>query len=139
MATSQQAQQTQQLLKSFFEKVGQQNPEALAASFTAELEFYILESPYMPWTGKRTQQAELPKVFQALFGAHVDGEGSFEMGHVFVDENEAAVFGTAGRTVRATGKSYSTPFSMRFTFENGLIRKFTMFEDSNRIEKAFVA
>lgn len=55
MATSQQAQQTQQLLNNFFEKVGQQNPEALAASFTEELEFYILESPYMPWTGKRTR------------------------------------------------------------------------------------
>ena len=139
MATSQQAQQTQQLLDNYFEKVGQQKAEALAALFTEELEFYIMESPYMPWTGKRTRQAELSKAFQALFDAHVTGEGSFKMEHTFIDENEAAVFGTAGRTVRATGKSYAAPFSMRFTFENGLIRKFTMFEDSHRIEKAFMA
>lgn len=135
----QQASQTQQLLNDFFQKVGQQDSEALAASFTEELEFYILESPYMPWTGKRTKQAELPKLFRSLFSAHVDGEGSFEMDHVFVEEQEAAVFGTAGRTVRATGKSYVTPFSMRFTFENVRIRKFTMFEDSHVIEQAFMA
>ena len=139
MTPTQQAQPTQQLLDTFFEKVGQQNPEVLAASFTEDLEFYIVKSPYMSWTGHRTRRAEIVQLFQEMFAAHVPGEGSFEIEHFFVDGNEAAVFGTTGRTVRATGKSYVAPFGMRLTFENGLIRKLTMLEDSHLIEKAFVA
>ncbi len=59
------------------------------------------------------------------------------MDHTFIDGTEAAVFGKAGRTVKATGKKFKEPFCMRFTVENGLITRFMMLEDSHRIENAF--
>jgi len=73
-----------------------------------------------------------------LIAAHHTAEDDFEMDRTFIDGTEAAVFGKAGRTVKATGKKFKEPFVMRFTIINGLITKLLMLEDSHQIEKAFI-
>jgi ketosteroid isomerase-like protein len=139
METITQSQQTQNILNAYFQSVGQKDAEGIASFFSEKIDWYIAESDLMPWTGRRSNRSEVVNGLRLLFDAHVDGEEQFELDHIFIDNNQAAVFGIAGRQVKATGKSFSTNFCMRFTIENGLISKFLMLEDTRKIEKAFIA
>jgi ketosteroid isomerase-like protein len=133
-----QNQETQQVLGGFFQGTGNNDPEAIANYLAEDIDFYIAESPYMPWTGKKKGKIEVIIALQQLITAHHTLEDDFEMDHTFIDGTEAAVFGKAGRTVKATGKKFKEPFVMRFTIQNGLITKLLMLEDSHQIEKAFI-
>jgi ketosteroid isomerase-like protein len=137
MELSKEGLETQQVLNTFFTGVAQNDSEVIARSIADDAYFYIAESPYMPWTGMKVGKQEVTTAMQQLISAHITAEDDFEMDHTFIDGTEAAVFGKAGRTVKATGKKFKEPFCMRFTIENGLITRFMMLEDSHRIEKAF--
>ena len=133
---SKESQATQEVLDGFFQGTSQNAPEVIARYLAEDVDFYIAESPYMPWTGKKNSRNEVIVALRQLTSAHNTAEDDFEMDHIFIDGKEAAVFGKAGRTVIETGKKFKEPFCMRFTIENGLITKLLMLEDSRKIEKA---
>jgi ketosteroid isomerase-like protein len=137
MELSKESQQTQEVLNGFFQGTSQNDVEAIAQYIADDIDFYIAESPYMPWTGKKRGKQEVIIALGQLMDAHELAEDDFEMDHTFIDGNEAAVFGKAGRTVKATGRKFKEPFVMRFTIINGLITRLLMLEDSHQIEKAF--
>jgi uncharacterized protein len=97
----------------------------------------VWASPYLPWSGRRSSRAELRELFQAIFDAYADGEERFELDHVSISGNEAAIFAKTGRKVKATGKSFYADICQRITVKDRLITRFVMFEDSYEIEKAF--
>jgi ketosteroid isomerase-like protein len=138
MEQTTQSQQTQQVLGGFFQGTSNNDPEAIAKYLANDIDFYIAESPYMPWTGNKKGKQEVITALKQLIAAHHTAEDDFEMDHTFIDGAEAAVFGKAGRTVKATGKKFKEPFVMRFTITGGLITKLLMLEDSHQIEKAFI-
>jgi ketosteroid isomerase-like protein len=138
MELSTQSQKTQQVLNGFFQGTASNDTEAIAVFLAEDIDFYIAESPYMPWTGKKNGKQQVITALQQLISAHHTAEDDFEMDHIFIDDTEAAVFGKAGRTVKATGKKFKEPFVMRFTVKDGLITKLLMLEDSHQIEKAFI-
>ncbi|MDB5088116.1 MAG: nuclear transport factor 2 family protein [Mucilaginibacter sp.] len=137
MELSKESQQTQEVLNGFFQGTSQNDVEAIAKYIAEDVDFYIAESPYMPWTGKKNGKKEVITALQQIIEAHNTAEDDFEMDHTFIDGTEAAVFGKAGRTVKATGKKFKEPFVMRFTITNGHITRLLMLEDSHQIEKAF--
>ncbi|NHA04895.1 nuclear transport factor 2 family protein [Mucilaginibacter sp. HC2] len=137
MELSKESQQTQEVLNGFFQGTSQNDVKAIAQYIADDIDFYIAESPYMPWTGKKSGKQEVITALHQLTDAHKLAEDDFEMDHTFIDGTEAAVFGKAGRTVKATGKKFKEPFVMRFTIVNGLITRLLMLEDSHQIEKAF--
>ncbi|MDB5022656.1 MAG: nuclear transport factor 2 family protein [Mucilaginibacter sp.] len=139
MEQSKESQETQQVLSGFFQSTAQNDPEAIAQYLAEDVAFYIAESPFMPWTGKKAGKQEVITALRQLTDAHNTAEDDFEMEHTFIDGTEAAVFGKAGRTVKATGKKFKEFFVMRFTISDGLITRFLMLEDSHEIEKAFKA
>lgn len=55
---------------------------------------------------------------------------------IVVDGTEAMPAGRLGGTVRATGKSFRSPFAMRLTVEEGLITRYRVYEDSLAIAAA---
>jgi ketosteroid isomerase-like protein len=137
MELSKEGQETEGVIHSFFQRSAQADAEAVAELYAEEVDFYIAESEYMPWTGRRINRKEVLEALHLLFDTFVTGEEDSEIDHIFIDEKEAAIFGLSGRTVKATGKKFKEPFCMRFTIENGFITKFLMLEDSRQIEKAF--
>ncbi|MCQ6958393.1 nuclear transport factor 2 family protein [Mucilaginibacter aquariorum] len=127
----------QAVLNSFYQNVGEKNAEGMVALCAEQIDWYIAKSDFLPWTGKRKSKADIKEALNLLFNAHVDGEDQFEPGHIFIDGQEAAVFGFASRVAKATGKRFSTQFCQRFTIEDGKISKFLMLEDTPQVEKAF--
>jgi ketosteroid isomerase-like protein len=128
---------TQAVLNSFYQNVGEKNAEGMAALCADKIDWYLAESEFLPWTGKQNSKSGIAAALNLLFNAHVDGEDQFDPGHIFIEGTEAAVFGFASRVAKTTGKRYSTQFCQRFTIEDGKISKFLMLEDTPQVEQAF--
>jgi ketosteroid isomerase-like protein len=137
MNSSSANEQTLTVLNGFYQSAAEKNPEAVASYFAEIIDWYIPTSDLLSWTGKLTNKSEITKALRLLFDAFVEGEDQFEIGHMFIDGNEAAVFGKLSRVVKETGKKFTTPFCQRFTIADEKITHFLMLEDGIEIEKAF--
>lgn len=138
MDTQTKSEETQEILNDFFQLVGQRDTKAIVKYFADTTDFYISKSPILGWTGRQTTPEGVGKAMQMLFDTHVPDKDKFEMDRIFIDGEEAAVFGTVSRMVYMTTKTFEAPFTMRFSFKNGLITKLLMLEDSRKIEEAFI-
>lgn len=127
---------TKQTVDKFFEYVGAKNPEKIASMVSENVDWYIFESKYMPWTGHRSKRAEISELFKTLFGYFIDGSEKLEAQSFLLQGNEVAVFGNVERTVKKTGKHFKMPLAMHITVENNLITKFSLYEETLIIEKA---
>lgn len=128
--------QTKQTVDKFFEYVGAKNPDKIASMVAENVDWYIFESKYMPWTGHRSKRAEIAELFKTLFSYFIDGSEKLEAQSFLLQGNEVAVFGTIERTVKKTGKHFKMPLAIHITVENNLVSKFSLYEETLIIEKA---
>ncbi|TDW51681.1 hypothetical protein EV144_101357 [Flavobacterium sp. 270] len=128
---------TKQTAEKFFGYITEKNPEKIASMVSENVDWYIFESKYMPWTGHRSKRAEVSELFKTLFGYFIDGSEKLDVHSFMVQGNEVAVFGTIERTVKKTGKHFKMPLAIHLTVENNLISKFSLYEETLIIEKAF--
>lgn len=127
---------TKQTVDKFFGYIEAKNPEKIASMVSENVEWYIFESKYMPWTGHRSKREEISELFKTLFSYFVDGSEKLEAQSFLLSGNQVAVFGTVERTVKKTGKHFKMPLAMHITVENNLITKFSLYEETLIIEKA---
>lgn len=128
---------TKQTADKFFEYIGAKNPEKIASMVSENVDWYIFESKYMPWTGHRSKREEVAALFKTLFSYFIDGSEKLEAQSFLLRGNEVAVFGTIERTVKKTGKHFKMPLAIHITVENNLISKFSLYEETLILEKAF--
>ncbi|UTN06355.1 nuclear transport factor 2 family protein [Flavobacterium bizetiae] len=128
---------TKQTADKFFEYIGAKNPEKIASMVSENVDWYIFESKYMPWTGHRSKREEVAALFKTLFSYFIDGREKLEVQSFLLRGNEVAVFGTIERTVKKTGKHFKMPLAIHITVENNLISKFSLYEETLILEKAF--
>ena len=128
---------TKETVEKFFEYFGTKNPDKIASMVTENVDWYIFESKYMPWTGHRSKREEIAPLFKTLFSYFVDGSEKVETNSFLIRGNQAAIFGTVERTVKKTGKHFKMPLAIHITVENNLISKFSIYEETLIIEKAF--
>ncbi|MFH7002082.1 nuclear transport factor 2 family protein [Flavobacterium bizetiae] len=128
---------TKQTADKFFEYIGAKNPEKIASMVSENVDWYIFESKYMPWTGHRSKREEVAELFKTLFSYFIDGSEKLEAQSFLLRGNELAVFGTIERTVKKTGKHFKMPLAIHITVENNLISKFSLYEETLILEKAF--
>ncbi|MDI1256595.1 MAG: nuclear transport factor 2 family protein [Flavobacterium sp.] len=124
-------------VSAFFDSFGEKNPDKIASFIAEDVDWYIYESKYFPWTGKRSKRSEIPQVFKTLFSYFVDGKEQFKMEAMLVDGNDVAIFAVLGRQFKLSGKSFTMPMAMHIKVENGLITKFYLYEQTKVLEKAF--
>ncbi len=126
---------TKETVDKFFGYVGAKNPEKIASMVSENVDWYIFESKYMPWTGHRSKREEISELFKTLFSYFVDGSEKLEAQSFLLRGNEVAVFGFVERTVKKNGKHFKMPLAIHITVENNLISKFSLYEETLIIEK----
>ena len=126
---------TKQTVEKFFGYVEAKNPEKIASMVSENVDWYIFESKYMPWTGHRSKREEIAVLFKTLFSYFVDGSEKLEAQSFLLRGNEVAVFGYVERTVKKNGKHFKMPLAIHLTVENNLISKFSLYEETLIIEK----
>jgi ketosteroid isomerase-like protein len=127
---------TKETVDKFFGYVGAKNPEKIASMVSENVDWYIFESKYMPWTGHRSKREEISELFKTLFSYFIDGSEKLEAQSFILQGKEVAVFGFVERTVKKNGKHFKMPLAIHLTVENNLISKFSLYEETLIIEKA---
>lgn len=69
---------TKETVEKFFGYIGAKNPEKISSMVSENVDWYIFESKYMPWTGHRSKREEISVLFKTLFSYFVDGSEKLE-------------------------------------------------------------
>ncbi|MDT0388233.1 nuclear transport factor 2 family protein [Streptomyces dubilierae] len=110
--------------------------EGLAALFADEVDWVLAENPVVPWIRPRSTAAECAAQADDLARYTVPEDARASVDTLLVDGADAVLMGHLAGTVRATGKSFSGPFALRLTVEDGRITRHHLYENSVSIAAA---
>ncbi|SCK52570.1 nuclear transport factor 2 family protein [Streptomyces sp. WMMB 322] len=90
-----------------------------------------------PWIRHRATRAEVAAHFRDLAAHHVPGGAATRIERILVDGDDAVVLGEIRQTARPTGRAYRARFALHLTFDEGLVVRFHIYEDSLAVAQAF--
>ncbi|MEG8279221.1 nuclear transport factor 2 family protein [Streptomyces sp. AHA2] len=108
----------------------------LTALFAEEVDWLLAENPVVPWIRPRSTAAECAAQGEELARYTVPEDARASVDTILVDGTDAVLTGHVSGTVRATGKSFSGPFALRLTVEDGRITRHHLYENSLSIAAA---
>ncbi|MEV5353414.1 nuclear transport factor 2 family protein [Streptomyces sp. NPDC086081] len=130
------AEATRATVQKFLELRLAGDTEGLAALFADEVDWMLAENPVVPWIRPRSTAAECAAQADELARYTVAEDARASIDTLLVDGADAVLLGHLAGTVRATGKSFSGPFALRLTVEDGRITRHHLYENSVSIAAA---
>ncbi|MET9777591.1 nuclear transport factor 2 family protein [Streptomyces sp. NPDC006367] len=110
--------------------------EGLTALFADRVDWLLAENPMVPWIRPRSTAAECAAQSAEMAEHTVPEDARASVDAFLVDGTDAVLTGHVFGTVRATGKSFSGPFALRLTVEDGRITRHHLYEDGVSIAAA---
>ncbi|MEV4392889.1 nuclear transport factor 2 family protein [Nonomuraea sp. NPDC049607] len=95
--------------------------------------------PAVPWIRPWSGRDEVADHYRSLGTHHVPELNATTVRQILVDGPDAVVLGRIVQTVRAHGVSYTSPFALHLTVEDGLITRCHIYEDSLTVAEAVSA
>ncbi|OPG01965.1 nuclear transport factor 2 family protein [Microbispora sp. GKU 823] len=92
--------------------------------------------PAVPWIRSRSSRADVADHFRSLEAHHVPELNDTSVTRILVDGPDAVVLGEIAQTVRNGGASYTSPFALHLTVEDGLVTRYHIYEDSLTVARA---
>lgn len=127
---------TRETVMEFLSRVQEGSPARIAELFAPQVDWVIAENPAVPWIKPRRTRADVADHFRELAeGQRADPAGT-SVDAITVADDEALLSGWLAGTVRATGKSFRSPFTMRLRIEDGQIVGYRVVEDALAIAAA---
>ena len=127
---------TRAVARELLRLVGEGDPALIAALFAERVDWFIAPNPTVPWIRPRSTRADVADHFGQLAEGQQPDPAHSSADVLIADGKEAVVTGQLAGTVRATGKTFRSPFAMRLTVEDGLITGYRIYEDSLAIAAA---
>ncbi|OLF18422.1 nuclear transport factor 2 family protein [Actinophytocola xanthii] len=131
---------TRGTVAAFLTRLAEGDPDQIAAVFADEVDWQLAwpaeGHPAVPWIRPRSTRADVADHFRELNAFHVAEKAAAEVTRILVDGTDAVVLGHLRQTVRADGRSYSSPFALHVTVEDGLVTRYHIYEDSLGIATA---
>ena len=118
-------------------RIGEGDPERVAALFAERVDWRIAANPAAPWLRPRATRADVAGHFADLAAGVEPSSENEQAVEILVSEGEEAVImGMLKGRVRATGKRFSSPYALRLTVREGEIVRYHLCEDSLAIAEA---
>lgn len=134
---------TRAAVEELLRRIGGGDPERIAELY-AERGDWKLDWPEAehgrtatPWIRHRSTRADAAAHYRELAEFHVPGSAATEIERILVDGDDAVVFGEIRQTARPTGRAYRARFALHLTFEDGLVTRHHVYEDSLAVARAF--
>ncbi|ARF56565.1 nuclear transport factor 2 family protein [Streptomyces gilvosporeus] len=127
--------ETRTVVEEFYRRVGSGDIERLGELFAERIDWDIYGAEEVPWTGRRSTRAEAVAFFAAL-PDHLRLE-NFTVERILADGADAVALGRMSHVVKATGRTFASPFAFHLTVEDGKITRYVTFEDSLALARAF--
>ncbi|MER7223525.1 nuclear transport factor 2 family protein [Streptomyces rubradiris] len=119
----------------FFRRFGTGDLAGLPELFADTADLVVAGAPFVPWTGHLVGRNEVEGYFQRFVAAVRTQR--FDIERIVTDGEDAIVLGAFEHQVTSTGKPFASPFAIRITVRDGLIRRYQTFEDSYAAALAF--
>ncbi|WP_328306771.1 nuclear transport factor 2 family protein [Streptomyces sp. NBC_00442] len=136
---------TRTAVEELLRTIGEGDPDRVAALY-AERGDWKLNWPEAehgraatPWIRHRSTRADVAAHYRDIAEHHVPEEVATQVERILVDGNDAVVIGEIRQTARSTGRAYRARFALHLTFENGLVTRHHVYEDSLAVAQAFAA
>lgn len=134
---------TRALAEELLSRIGEGDPERIAELYAERID-WELDWPEdehgrseTPWIRRRAGRAGIAEHFRLLAAHHEPGSAAHSVERVLVDGDDAVVLGEIRQTARGTGRAYRARFALHLTFEQGLVVRFHVYEDSLAVARAF--
>lgn len=136
---------TRTLTERLLQTIGAGDPEQIAELYAERVD-WLVNWPAAehgrtetPWIRRRSTRADMADLSRQLGEHHVPGEADTQVGQILVDGDDAVVLGEIRQTAKPTGRAYRARFVLHVTFEDGLVVRNHVYEDSLAIAQAFAA
>ncbi|MCG5219409.1 nuclear transport factor 2 family protein [Streptosporangium soli] len=131
---------TRSAVEAFLGRMAEGDHDGIAELFAERIDWQLNwpagGHPSVPWIRSRTGRADIAGHFRMLDAYHVPEKNDSSVTRILVDGTDAVVLGTLRQTVRATGVAYTSAFALHLTFEDGLITRYHIYEDSLAVADA---
>lgn len=131
---------TREIVQELLRRMGEGDVDRIAALFAEQSEWRFNwpeeGHPSVPWIRPRSSRHDVAEHFRMLGAYHVPELNATSVARILVDGNDAVVLGDIAQTVETTGRSYTSPFALHLTIENGLITRYHIYEDSLTVARA---
>jgi uncharacterized protein len=125
-----------QIIEELFANYGKQDIPAVLAAMADDITWVEPGAPGVPFGGTYKGHTGVLEMFKK------EGEmvkvTSFTPETFFAHDNMVVVLGADSANVIATGKSYTTEWTMAFTLNGGKITQVQTYMDTNAVAKAFL-
>ncbi len=123
------AERTRGLVQKFIHHLAGRDFENLIPLFGEMVDWFIPGNQELaPWLGKRNSKKEIKEFFKLLW--ENTEPVSAQIDHILVENNLAIIVGEFSTRMLQTGKVVNSIFSIQITFEDSLIVKYRLLEDS---------
>ncbi len=132
------AERTRAVVAEYLRRVAdpEQGPEEIGAMYAEEVDWQIARNTAVPWIRPRSTRADVVGHWVELAEHTVPEAGGATIDAFLVDGADAVLTGHLHGTLRATGKSFHSPFALRLTVAGGEIVRHHIYEDSLGIAAA---
>lgn len=124
-----------QVIQNIYAAFGRGDVAAILSALASEVEWVHTAAKAVPFGGTYRGPQEVVTFFQKL--AESQDILGFEPRDFVAQGELVAVFGSIKARVKATGKTYETPWAMKWQVQNGKVTKFHHLFDSALVEAAF--
>lgn len=134
---------TRKLVERLLERIGEGDADRIAELYAERVDWLVDWPEYehdrteTPWIRPRSTRADLAELNRLLAEHHVPGESDTQVERILVDGDDAVVLGEIRQTARPTGRAYRARFALHVTFEQGLVVRNHVYEDSLAVAQAF--
>lgn len=126
---------TEAVVNQFFTEFAARNSDAMLALFAEQVDFQVVGSANVPWTGSRTTHGEIAAFIDSVLN-DVDTQ-KFEVDNIIVDGRNCVVLGTFEHRIKRTARTFGSPFALHIAVEDNKISTYRMYEDSYSAALAF--
>lgn len=126
---------TRSLVQQFIQLLAGRNLENLTLLFGEKVDWFIPGNQELaPWLGGRNNKQEIKEFFKLLWES--TEPVSAQIDHILAEDNFAIIVGEFSTRMLQTGKVVNSIFSIHITFEDNLIVKYRLLEDSFAVSVA---
>ncbi|MEU5403081.1 nuclear transport factor 2 family protein [Streptomyces sp. NPDC005963] len=128
--------ETRAVVSALLTRLQEGSPDRIAELFAPEVDWVIAENPAVPWIRPRRTRADVADHFRELADGQQPDPAGTSIDAITVTADRALLSGRLAGTVRATGKSFRSPFTLGLTVRGGLITGYRVVEDALAIAEA---
>ena len=134
---------TRALTERLLQRIGAGDPAQIAELYAEQVDWLVnwpteeYGRSETPWIRTRSTREDIADLNHQLGEYHVPGEADTRVDQIMVDGDDAAVFGEIRQTAKPTGRPYRARFVLHVTFEDGLVVRNHVYEDSLAVAQAF--